>query len=185
MKPLWLAPLLVCLAGLPGCGDGGECGPGDAPASGVTATIAADTVTYGAFTSSANNDCTPPGASVTSISIHGEQQQPAPTGAFTPQLALCISRPDDIGGDPIALGFDSDDLVQIISVNAEAGGCTFAAADRSTPPEATITFSGFCGDDAAGYAIELTGSVALTRTCGAAVDTVTAELGGRVAVEAL
>ena len=43
-------------------------GPGAAPAAGITLTVGGETVTYGGFTSSVNNDCTITGSGVISVS---------------------------------------------------------------------------------------------------------------------
>ena len=63
------------------------------------------------------------------------------------------------------------------------GGCT-VQKDTTMQPSGTATFVGYCdgGENAAGYAIELSGTVPLVRTCGATVDNVTGTLGGSVAV---
>jgi hypothetical protein len=180
-----IAIAAAAIAALAACGDDTDCGPGDAPASGITVATPDGAITYGAFTSSPNNDCTPADGQLTSLTVDGVQQQPTPVGMFTPHLALCITRPERTGADPVPFGLTDDDPINLVSVNAEAGGCTFAL-DRSTAPEATATFTGYCADgsDPAGYAIELAGSVTLARTCGADIDTVTVELGGAAAVEA-
>ncbi len=171
---------------LAGCGGDDEtCGPEGAPAEGITITTPEGTVTYGAFTSSANNDCTPPDGSATSITLDGVQASPAPTG-FPPHLAFCIPRPDEISaGAAIPLNLADLDDIQLIDASGEVGGCTYSL-DRTVTPTGSITLTGYCGDglDAAGYALALSGDVALTLSCPDA-QPVTATFGGTAAVDAL
>jgi hypothetical protein len=178
------AALLLGLLGsaLAGCGDE-TCGPGDAPAAGVEVVTTDGAIVYGAFTSSPNNDCTPPGAAVTSLTVDGFQQGVEPP---VPTLTLCIPRPDRIGGGPLALGLTDTDPVRLVDVNAVQAGCSLAL-DRSDTPSATATLSGVCGNgaDPAGFALALAGALNLRRSCGDAVDTVIVELRGRAAVTAL
>ncbi|RMH41919.1 MAG: hypothetical protein D6689_09720 [Deltaproteobacteria bacterium] len=168
------------------CGDGGACGPGDAPADGVTAAIDGAPVAYGNFTASANNDCTPPGAAIVSLTVDAVQVAPAPTGAFAPHLTLCIPRPDAVGDAPATLGLDDDADIRLVDLNAQVDDCA-VALDRTAPVDATATLAGYCDDGAhpAGFAIALAGTVAVTRDCGGVVTAATATLGGRAAVAAL
>ena len=74
--------------------------------------------------------------------------------------------------------------IDLIDVSADLGnGCT-VVQDVAASPSGTAAFTGYCdgGADPAGYALALTGTVTLRRTCGATMDTVTGTLGGRVAV---
>jgi hypothetical protein len=50
--------LAVAALAAAACSDDATCGPGAIGATGLTLTIGAETVTYGGFTASANNDCT-------------------------------------------------------------------------------------------------------------------------------
>jgi hypothetical protein len=164
------------------CNGGGECGPGDAPADGVTVTTPEGVAdSYGGFTSSPNNDCTPMGASVTSISITGREV--GGSSFFT----VCIPRPDQVGDAPLALGHEDQDEARLVDLRGDlASGCSLSI-DRSRPIAATIAFRGWCGDglDAAGYAIELAGEAPVVVTCMDGENAVTATLGGSAAVEAL
>jgi hypothetical protein len=172
---------LLALAGCPG--DDESCGPGDAPAAGLTLTVEGETVAYGAFTASVNNDCTIDGAGVISVSVHGTQ-----TGGASP-FTLCLSRPDLLGPEPVALvpsrvpPMAGDRAMLIDASAALAGGCT-VVKDPSASPAGTAAFHGYCGggSDPAGYGLEVTGTVPLVRTCGADVDNVTGTLAGTVAV---
>jgi hypothetical protein len=179
--------LLLVVAGAAayaGCSsDDDSCGPGGAPAAGITLTVGGEAVTYGAFTAGINNDCTINGSGVISVSVHGSQ-----TGGSSP-LTLCLPRPDLLGAEAVPLVPSrvppmADDRAMVIDSSAAlAGGCT-VQKDLAMPPSGTARFLGYCdgGTNAAGYALELTGTVPLVRTCGAMVDNVTGMLSGTVAV---
>lgn len=174
--------VLLALAG--GCSDDDStCGPGDAPAAGITLTVAGETVTYGAFTASANNDCTVADSGVISVSVHGSQSSGSP---FT----LCLPRPDLLGATavPLVPGRTpplADDRVMVFDASgALSGGCT-VQKDLAQAPSGTASFLGYCegGADPAGYALEVSGTVPLIRTCGATTDNVVGTLAGTVAVD--
>lgn len=181
----------LCVLGGVGCGgDDAVCGPADAPPAGATVAIEGDPggIAYGAFTSSPNNDCPPPGGGPTSLTIEGTQTDLAPGERFS--MVLCLPRPDEIGSAPVSL--DDDQLVQLIDVNARLDGDCTLRLDASTPPSGTITFSGYCddGNDGSGYALIFDGSAAGTRTCpdgagGSTDEPATITLTGSVAVEAI
>jgi hypothetical protein len=165
---------------LAGCGDE-VCGPGDAPPDGVVASVAGETIRYGGFTSSPNNDCTPPGAQATSLTVDGRQLDPQPSGSYG--ITLCIPRPGDLNGALVTLG--DPDRLQLIDIYAElADGC-LVQFDRTGQLSGTASFEGFCGDgtDPAGYAIAFDAGVPVTRMCDGQADTL--QLSGRVAVEAM
>lgn len=173
----------AALAGLAGCGDDDSCGPGEAPADGITLTVGGETVTYGGFTASENNDCTVNGSGVISVSVHGTQ-----VGGSS-SLTLCLPRPDLLGADPVPLvpsrptPMAEDRAMVIDSSAALAGGCT-AQKDITMMPSGTARFLGYCdgGASTAGYALELTGTVPLVKTCGAVMENVSGTLAGTVAV---
>ncbi len=174
---------LALAATAAGCSDDAACGPGDAPTAGVTLTVAGETITYGGFVASMNNDCTIAGSGVISVTIHGSQSD------ATQALTLCLPRPDLLTATPVDLVRDptpplADDRAQVVDVSANlAGGCT-VAKDPAGTPTGTATFVGYCADgyDPAGYAIAFAGEVPLVRTCGAIEAQVTGTLGGRVSV---
>jgi len=178
-----LALVLAGATALAGCGDDDSCGPGSAPAAGITLTVGGETVTYGGFTASENNDCTINGSGVISVSVHGSQ-----TGG-SQALTLCLPRPDLLGADAVPLVPSrptpmADDRAMVIDSSAAlAAGCT-VQKDTTMTPSGTARFVGYCdgGANAAGYALELTGTVPLVRTCGATVDNVSGTLAGTVAV---
>ncbi|HVV81967.1 MAG TPA: hypothetical protein VHE35_02765 [Kofleriaceae bacterium] len=188
---LAIGALLAGAALAAGCGDDGnggdvdasQCGPGGAPADGLTLTVDGETVTYGGFTSSVNNDCTIAGSGVISVSIHATQV--SGTGSFT----LCLPRPDLLGAAPVPLAPtrlppQADDRVQLIDSSATlSGGCTLAR-DPVAPPSATVTFTGYCagGTDPAGYALGMSGTIGVTRTCAGNSLGVSAAVAGTVAV---
>ena len=178
--------LAVVVSMLVACGgDDEECGPGDAPADGITVTTSDGAVSYATFTSSPNNDCTPPDGSATSITLDGIQSAPTPTG-FAPHIAFCIPRPDEVAvGTALQLGLTDDDDVRLVDVSGDQAGCIYTL-DRTNAPTATITLEGYCGDglNSAGYSFSLAGDVALTRSCPDA-ETLTATVSGRAAVDAL
>lgn len=169
------------IAAAAGCGEGDECGPGDAPVDGVTAALANNTVTYGSFTSSPDGNCTT--GTEPSLSIEGIQVDPAPIGGTTQKIAFCIPLPDAVGGDPMTLGLEDTDPVRLVEVNASVDPCTYRF-DFSPDPSGTITFSGYCdsGLHEAGYAITLDGSVTLRQVCGGDLETIIVDLAGSAAV---
>jgi hypothetical protein len=176
--------LLAAAACVAGCSDDdGNCGPGSAPAAGATLTVGGETVTYGGFSASVNNDCTISASGVISVTVHGSQ-----TGGSS-ALTLCLPRPDLLSAEAVPLvpsrvpPMDGDRAQLIDSTAMLMGGCT-VQKDTTMQPSGTAKFLGYCdgGENAAGYAIELSGTVPLVRTCGATVDNVTGTLGGTVAV---
>lgn len=171
-----ISAVAVACALLAGCADDGNCGPGDAPADGMTLTVGSDTVQFERWTSSPNNDCSEAGHP-TSLTVDGIQAG----GSF--HVTFCLPRPDELGG---SVDLSDSNLVQVINVAAEINGCT-AVKDAMATPTGTAMFTGYCGDgtDKSGYALELDGSVAGTQTCNMTDTPVTIELGGRFAVEAL
>lgn len=164
-----------------GCGDD-SCGPGGAPEVGLVASSDAATLTYGQLHGGLNGDCPAAGApsGVTSLTIIGMQ---AGAGGF---VTLCVERPDLLAKQAQALGPNvAGSAVHVVDLNGTANGCSFAV-DRSQPVDGTASATGLCGNgsDAAGFALVIDGSLALTRTCGTAVDSVRITLHGRVAVAA-
>lgn len=163
------------------------CGPGDAPVTGVTVDIPGATIVYGGFTSSPNNDCTPPGGP-TSLNLDGIQVDP--TSDVDYHLTFCLPRPEELGDGPVSL--DDTRLVQVMDVRAKlANGCRLDM-DIATPPSGTIEMQGYCdgGLHAGGYAIALTGTVPGILTCDdedgmPQEQPVTITLGGTAAVEAM
>lgn len=178
------ASLAIAALAAAGCSDDATCGPGAVGASGLTLTVGGETVTYGGFTASVNNDCTIAGSGVISVSVHGTQV------AGASALTLCLPRPDLLGAEAAPLAPSrvpplAEDRVQVIDASATlAGGCT-AAIDPTLAPSGTARFDGYCADgaDPAGYALTLTGTVPVRVTCGGGGPTaMTATLGGAAAV---
>ncbi len=175
--------LLAALAAAPlaaGCGGDDSCGPGSAPASGLTAGGNSVTLTYGQLTAGLNNDCPASGApsGVVSMTIFGTQ-----TGG-SGSIALCVSRPDLLAGGSQALGPDAAGTeVRIIDLSGEATSCDYTV-DRAKPITGTATSKGMCGNgnDPAGFALTLNGALSFTRTCGATVDSIQVTLGGTAAI---
>jgi hypothetical protein len=178
--------ILAAVAALSGCGDDENCGPGEAAADGIQIEVDGQTLSYGNFTSSPNNDCPDPGGGPTALTIEGEQVFPATSATF--HLTFCLPSPDDIGESPIALS--GDDRVQVIDVSGEIDGCR-VFRDASQTPSGTIAFIGYCDDGLhpGGYALELSGSVPALRACaidaGTGQDSVTLDVSGRAAIDAI
>lgn len=183
-RSLSTSSLLVALAGsgalgAAGCGDD-DCGPGGAPASGLTVSSAEVSLVYGGLSALAGNDCPDPDApaGVVSVSIEGR------TADDTGLVTLCIPRPDLLmeGGRTLGTALSTAD-VRIFDLGGTVDGCTYAL-DTTRPPLGTATGTGVCsnGNDPAGFAIEIDGNVSLRRTCGPAIDLVAVALSGRVAV---
>ena len=178
---IWQATLVLALCFPTACGNA-PCGPGDAPSSGIAVTAGQLDFIYGQFRSSANNDCTPPGANVTSMTI--DSLQVTDEGSFF--LTLCIPRPDEVGSAPLNVGLTDNDEVRIVNTNGTLEGCALLL-DFGTEPNATATFSGFCDDGSseAGYSLALDGDINVTLDCGMGPQAQTATLSGVVAVGAI
>lgn len=177
-----VALLGATLSLVPACG-GDDCGPGDAPADGLTGQIGSDTVGFGQLTSSPNNDCNVDGAGI-SLTLDGVQTAPTATGLH---ITFCLPRPNELGKGPVSLADET--MIEIVDVFARTGDC-ITQLDRSSPATGTIDFIGYCdgGTNSAGYAIALSGSVPATRTCtgdAGGAESVTFALGGTAAVTAL
>ncbi|HET7502912.1 MAG TPA: hypothetical protein VFK02_17955 [Kofleriaceae bacterium] len=173
---------LALLAGaLPaaGCGDD-DCGPGGAPASGLVASGDAVMLSYGQLRGRLNGDCPAAGAPDGLISMTISGTQDGGDGFIT----MCVGRPDLLATQSQALGNEVAGVeVRMVDVSGSANSCSFMI-DRVQPPEGSATSTGLCGNgtDAAGFALVIDGSLSLTRTCGATVDSVRVTLRGRVAV---
>lgn len=165
-----------------GCGDDPVCGPDPLlPADGIVASIGGETITYGSFISSPNNDCTPPDREPTSITLDGRQLDPTP--AMTLFMTFCLPRPDVIDAAPVTVG--DEDTLQVIDVFAELSDGCLVLLDRTQPVSGEANFEGYCeaGLEPGGYALSLTASIPVTRMCDGGSDTI--ELSGRALVEAL
>jgi hypothetical protein len=162
-----------------GCSDQ-ACGPDDAPAAGVIASVKGESITYGEFVSSPNNDCSVPGAPI-SLTVEGIQVDPVPQAVR--RMTFCLPRPDLLGRGPVAL----DDLELVHGdryfFGELADGCSIQL-DRTVPAAGTIEFQGYCdeGVHPAGYALVIEGAVAGTDMCTG--EPLTVELSGRAAVQA-
>jgi len=179
----------LALIGAAACGGGGggdSCGPGGAPGSGLVASGGAVTLTYGNLVGGINNDCPAADApaGVISMTIHGTQSD------GTGQITLCVARPDLLATQAQALGHDvAGAAIRVIDIAGTATSCSFKV-DRAQPVTGSATSSGLClvnggnASDPAGFALVLDGALALTRTCGATVDSLGVTLRGRVAVAA-
>ena len=165
-----LATSLVVAA----CSDDASCGPGSAAAT-FSVTNGSDVaLTYGGLTSSANNDCTPAGSGVISLTVNAFQtDNPALVVTF------CIRQPDQLAKAPGQLGTD----IEVHDFNGSANGCTLTR-DTLAPPSGTVTSDGMCnnGTDKAGYALAFNAHLVLNRNCSGTNDMVPVTLSGTVAV---
>jgi hypothetical protein len=137
--------------------DGGECGAGE------DGELAIGDIRIGGLHAGANNDCTPVQGDPTSVTIQGDQTSPDAAGF----LVVCLPRPHEITGDPIAL--DDDRLVQQVQLSArDPDDCALALDEDGALGAATMTVTGFCdqGTHPDGFAIALGGTLPATRTCG-------------------
>jgi hypothetical protein len=168
---------LSSISGLVSSGCSDDCGPGGAPASGLLASSADVTLTYGNLSSGANNDCPDPMAptGVVSLTVDGTQTDAAAI------LTLCIPRPDLLAEMDLPLGTGG---VRIIDFNGDKDGCTFAF-ESTRPVTGTVHTRGMCdnGKNEAGYALGIQGNISLRRTCATMTDTIAVELDGLVAVK--
>jgi hypothetical protein len=168
----WLVILIV----LDGCGD--DCGPHGAPDVGLVASGTGVTMTFGHLTSSPNNDCPDPAAPDGVIALRVMGAQTDGTGI----VSFCIPRIDTLSSGSLGT-FQSSAPIRVTEVTGTSNACSFAF-DASQPPTGQGSAHGACdaGTNAKGFALELDGTVALTRTCDAMVDQVSATLRGTVAV---
>jgi hypothetical protein len=176
MRRALVAALAAC-AGCSACSGGGPCGA--ACRRRVEVTAGAESLVFGEFTSSPNNDCPADGAP-TALTVDGRQST-APTFHFT----LCLPAPTR---PAISRRARPGGVVQVVSINGQLAGDCLLGVDRTGSfAGRTIQFGGYCGGgrDPAGYAIRLSGTLPGTRTCpGPVSEPVTIELGGSAAVTA-
>ena len=176
----------LAVASVTGCGGGDQCGPGSAPASGLTAAGQGVALTFGQLTGGLNNDCpdsnAPPG--VTSLTIIGSQTDGS--GQAVGQFTLCIGRPDQLASEPQTLGGDIAGVqARVVDVTGTSGDCMLSL-DTTQPIMGTASTTGLCdnGSSAAGFALTLAGSLSLSRICGGTpTDSVATTLSGTVAVK--
>jgi hypothetical protein len=169
--------LVFSLGGCPS--DGESCGPEGAPAMPVTASNADVSLTYGNLSSLSGNDCPDPMAPSGVISLSIEGAQVGGTGLIT----FCIPRPDLLAAGRTIGSTASMGQLRVVDFSGMANSCTFAL-DTTMPPAGTAKGTGVCknGTDAAGFALELNGTINVKRTCGATVDNLALTLAGKVAV---
>ena len=175
MRRLLFLSIISGLA-LSGCGDDGNCGPGDASPTGLAVSSVDVTLMYGNMTSGANNDCRDPMApdGVISLTIDGTQTDAAQI------ITLCIPRPDLLMvGDPMPIGTG----IRIIDLLGEKDGCTYAF-ESTRPVTGTVAAIGMCdnGTNDAGYALSFDGNISLRRMCPTMSDTIAVGISGKVAV---
>ena len=157
------------------------------PADGLTVTSTGlqttAGITYGAGTTSPNNDCSVDEAP-TSLTI--DIVQVAPLTAERRALILCVPRPDRLDTE-LALTDDSVTTgVQVIDIFADDDDCLISI-DRTRAISGTATFAGACSDgtDPAGYALNLSGEIPATATCPTETNAITLTVSGELAISAL
>ena len=184
---------LLLLVAAAGCGgDDSTCGPGAASGSVLASADTVD-IEFDNFSAGLNNDCPAADApsGVVSLTIFGHQPEIDGSGFFGGgEITLCVSRPDQLASQSLALGGDNaGSPVRIIDLSASLGptsqvpACSFAL-DTTRIPTGTASASGLCGNgsDSAGFALTIDGAVSLTRTCNSVVDTIGVTLKGTVPV---
>jgi hypothetical protein len=162
-----------------GCGSNPNCGIDNAPDT-IVASGTGVTLTYGDFAGGLNHDCPDPAAPPGEFSYTIESTQTDGTGRFT----LCIPRIDQLGSGDHQLGTSTSTAeARVIDATGSMINCTFRL-DAAHPPTGTVSATGVCGNgsDSRGFALTIDGQLALTRTCGTTVDSVTVTLSGPVAV---
>lgn len=165
---------------LAACGDDGGgtvCGVAAGTPAGALTLVAAPTtqpVSIVDFIWGVNNDCTPTGASVISVTIRGQQMGGGESG-----VGFCLPRPDQIGSAPVSLRDTT--LVQLVGASYVEGDCVVSPAADALP-SGTLTFTGFCTEAGTRFQIALAGQIAASRDCGAAPTSTTMMLGGTALV---
>ncbi len=168
------SPILLVAAILgSGCGD--DCGPHGAPELGLVASNAVISLDFGDLNASENNDCTPTGSNVISVTIEGVQQNAAGT------INFCIPEPQLLGKRSLVIG---SDVVQL-GINGMDATCAYTL-DATQAVTGTIQASHVCGNgtDKAGFELTVSGALSLSRKCSGIIDTQAVTLSGTVAVTA-
>jgi hypothetical protein len=172
LRLLFLSSISLPL--LSGC-SGDDCGPGDAPDSGLVAGDEANMLVFGGLTAGANNDCPDPAAptGVISVTINGVQ-----TSGGTGLLTMCVPRPDQLAaGVTLGSGF------KIIDLTGEANGCTYKI-ESTRPVTGTAKATGVCDNGQSGnFALTIDGHISLTKTCTTSSETLAVNFNGTVAVD--
>jgi len=175
-RTLYKTPILaLALTNFAGCGDE-VCGPEPGLPTTLNAAIGTETVSYGEWRSSPNNDCGETGGPV---SLTLEAIQVGTSRGFT----LCFPRPDKLSG---TVDIASSNLVQVIDVFADLEPDCLASLDRTKANAGTINFSGVCDDGTAaeGYSMEMQIDLPMTVTCSAGTSEERLLISAEVAVTA-
>jgi hypothetical protein len=174
---LLITSLLLAVASQTGCGDD-SCGPGNAAADGIAATLPDGKLTFTNLTAGPNNDCPDPAAPAGVISMTIQGTQANGSGRIT----LCIGRPDLLQTQPLTLGGTD---VRIIDLKGDDAGCMYSF-DSTRPTTGTVKSSGLCdsGQSSAGFALIVDGAMGMSKDCTTSITQVAATLAGKAAVEA-
>lgn len=163
-----VAPALVGLVGATSSCGGDSCGTAGAAsyglvASGSEAHGTSVAFTFGGFKSSANNDCPAPNQpkGVVSLTIEGVEMANS-----ADMVALCIPRPDQLETQTQQLGGSGGSDVQFLSFAASDADCSYML-DLMKTPVGTVRAEHECGDgtNAAGFAVDVEGTLPLVQTC--------------------
>jgi hypothetical protein len=165
------------------CGGGGDkdCGPTDTTPAGLSLSDGSATnLFFAELMAGANNDCTPTGSGVISLTIQGAQTDGV--GFIT----FCIPRPQDLGS-ALALGSDApgDEPAAILEdlEAATTDGCMYSF-DPSATLTGTVRATGICDDgtNPAGFALVVAATLSVTGSGGSGCGTLSVQLAGTAAV---
>jgi hypothetical protein len=170
---------LVCA--LAGCGgDDSACGPTNTSPAGLSVAGSGTNLFFAELMAGANNDCTPTGSDVISLTIQGTQTDGVGFVTF------CIPQPQKLTTG-LALGSDvpGDEPAAILEdlVAATTDGCTYSF-DPTTGVTGTVRATGICDDgtNAAGFALAVSATLAMTGSGGASCGTLDVQLAGTAKV---
>jgi hypothetical protein len=154
-----------------GCGPSAVCGTDKAPTYGLIASGNAVSLTYGAFSAGANNDCPMVGAPAGVVSLTIEGSQMGGGGIFT----ICVPRPDLLATE--------ETPVEIIDFSGTASDCDYMV-DPASSPSGSGEGIDECdnGTNKNGFALELTGTATLIQECSGTSNNVTVTLSGTTAI---
>ena len=156
-----------------GCGPSPTCGTDKAPTYGLVASGNAVSLTYGAFSASANNDCPQAGAPAGVVSLTIEGMQMGGGGLFT----ICVPRPDLLATEETS--------VDIIDFSGTMSDCDYMV-DPASSPSGSAKGIDECdnGTNKNGFALDMTGTATLIQECSGTSNNVTVTLSGTTAITA-
>jgi hypothetical protein len=174
--PIVLLSLLACCGG----NNDNSCGPTDTSPAGLALTGSGTNLFFAELMAGANNDCTPAGSNVISLTIQGTQTDGIGFVTF------CIPQPQRLGS-ALALGSDvpGDEPPAILEDLAAAttDGCMYDFA-ASAGVTGTVRATGICDDgtNPAGFALVVSATLTLTGSGGSNCGPLAVQLAGSAAV---